>query len=260
MQGIRGIRTAKKIIENYCFDNIQDINLEGVIHAESGFIQYKPLKGAQGQIVMNKNNAIITVNSNIVNKQKQRFVLAHELGHLLMHKNANRHSFNCDINAFLDWNSKRIEETEANLFAAELLMPSTLFKAECRKHNRISLAKLQSIAELFQTSITSTLIKFVDSGTHPTCLVFIKNGIIKWSRFSSDFPLNFINSNVRPLVGTVAREIIDGDDIPLHPEKVNALDWFGDDYNIEKYQNWRFNEECFCIPQYNTIISLIWCN
>lgn len=255
---IKGTRTAQKLINDLYFDEIEDIDLEGIAFLNNGFIEYKPLKGAEGQIVMNGKNAIITIDSGISSIQKQRFVLAHELGHLLMHKQTKHNFFNCDINAFLDWNSNRLEETEANYFAANLLMPKALFLRYCKKDSKFSMNTIYDISETFKTSITATLIRFVDIGTYPAALIFIKNGIIKWTKFSKDFPLKYVPPRTRPLTGTVARDIIDGDDMPDYPETIEAMGWFGNCSEIEQYQHRKFREQCFCIKRYDIVISLIW--
>jgi len=56
---------------------------------------------------------------------RQRFTVAHEIGHLLLGHTGK--------NFILDLNSKKPEEIEANQFAAELLMPSPFLKADIKK-------------------------------------------------------------------------------------------------------------------------------
>ncbi len=63
-------------------------------------------------------------------KQRQRFTIAHELGHFLLHKDDLLHvdEGNVEAMAFRDETSTRgtdIKEIQANQFAAELLMPSS---------------------------------------------------------------------------------------------------------------------------------------
>lgn len=72
---------------------------------------YVPLKGVNGFYQFYENNHIIYIN-NQLNADKQKYVLAHELGHLLLHKDI-RQQYSNNIELF---------EYEANLFAYELLI------------------------------------------------------------------------------------------------------------------------------------------
>lgn len=76
----------------------------------------------------------------VVNKkhklQRQRFTIAHELGHLLMHGYTTPHADGEQRIRFRDGNSSlgtESEEVEANQFAAELLMPAALLVPKLRE-------------------------------------------------------------------------------------------------------------------------------
>jgi len=71
--------------------------------------------------VTNGNFLFIGYNSKH-NKHRQRFTVAHEIGHLLLGHTSN--------NFILDFYSRNPEEIEANQFAAELLMPLAMLKED----------------------------------------------------------------------------------------------------------------------------------
>ena len=73
--------------------------------------------------------AIIVNNSNNISVERKIFTIAHELGHLILHKN----SFNGKI---AEENSK--EEKEADMFAAEFLMPEKAFEKKWEAYKGIS--------------------------------------------------------------------------------------------------------------------------
>jgi hypothetical protein len=78
-----------------------------------------------------EEDAIITVNSNLTYPGQKRFVIAHELGHFFLHPNARQFDA-VDAAQATNWSEgQAVEEYEANLFAAELLMPYFMF-AELR--------------------------------------------------------------------------------------------------------------------------------
>ena len=67
-----------------------------------------------------KRKSMIHLNSNI-SEEEQRIVLAHELGHAVMHK-----GYNCIFLSRYTYMTKDIYEHQANLFAASLLLPDTV--------------------------------------------------------------------------------------------------------------------------------------
>ena len=78
-----------------------------------------PLEGVRGFYQYFQRNNIIYLDERL-SETEQRFVLAHELGHMFLHKRANA--------IFMDtrtqFNTDKFEK-EANTFAIELLVPDT---------------------------------------------------------------------------------------------------------------------------------------
>ena len=77
---------------------------------------YVPLVGVNGFYNYYKRNHIIYINENL-SEVEQRITLAHELGHLFLHKNTN--SIYLNTTTYL--NTQRLER-EADIFASELLI------------------------------------------------------------------------------------------------------------------------------------------
>lgn len=94
---------------------------------------------------------------------RQRFTIAHELGHLLLHRYTTPHADGRHIR-FRDEESSKgsvREEVEANQFAAELLMPEELVRANLRasvdladdtKDNE-AVRRLTRLAKRFEVSV-----------------------------------------------------------------------------------------------------------
>lgn len=91
-----------------------------------------------GVIVIKNDQAIIGVNRTH-HPNRQRFSIAHELGHYLLHRDY-AHVFVDTVHAFFrDGNSTKgtdTQEIEANAFAAELLMPKDIVVRYVRE-NRV---------------------------------------------------------------------------------------------------------------------------
>ncbi|CAG7650333.1 hypothetical protein PAESOLCIP111_06054 [Paenibacillus solanacearum] len=91
-------------------------------------VQYQPFEGElSGLLFRNEDESevIIGVNSSH-SVNRQRFTIAHELGHFLLHKGNEMHVDRGFKLNFRDENSSKAinpEEVEANAFAAALLMP-----------------------------------------------------------------------------------------------------------------------------------------
>lgn len=120
-------------------------------------ITYEPYEGdVSGMLYRSDEGApLIGVNSTHAST-RQRFTVAHEIAHLVMHEGT---SIFVDRFARVNWrnNTSNSEEIEANAFAAELLMPRGLVarevKAALTKEEGITPEKLASrLAKTFRVS------------------------------------------------------------------------------------------------------------
>ena len=105
-----------------------------------------PSSDLAGALLVDHDDAVIVVNRENP-KQRQRFTLAHEFGHFLLHREPGDAIFHRDERS--SQGTDRIE-IDANAFAAELLMPAD----EVRQR----VAKLESI-DLLNDSMASELAK-----------------------------------------------------------------------------------------------------
>jgi Zn-dependent peptidase ImmA (M78 family) len=104
-----------------------------------------------------KSSAIIGVNSR-QHPNRQRFTIAHELGHFLLHTGDKVHvDRGFEVRLRSDESSKGtdIDEKEANLFAAELLMPKAFVEKDIADIQAVDLMEektIKSLAEKYQVS------------------------------------------------------------------------------------------------------------
>lgn len=115
---------------------------------ESGYLEYAPTCGSASnyRIVVNKRHP----------PERRRFSVAHELAHFLLHKDdrsvsirSERFHRSDDHFEYLE-KSDRLQEKEANAFAANLLMPTNLFKPAYQRLDGdvAKLAKLFFVSEI----------------------------------------------------------------------------------------------------------------
>lgn len=131
-------------------------------------IRYEPFDGEMSGMVHRspEGKAIIGVNSSH-SRERRRFTIAHELGHLLLHADE---AFHVDekfrIEEFLMYRNGSsslatdAREIEANQFAAELLMPSHMLKAHLVSLlGGVDMDAIDELAGLFDVSIQAMTIR-----------------------------------------------------------------------------------------------------
>jgi Zn-dependent peptidase ImmA (M78 family) len=122
------------------------------------------------------DHAVIGVNSTHA-PTRQRFTLAHEIGHYVLH--AGQPMFVDSFVTRVNWRNgeSNLEETQANQFAAELLMPRELVAREVdraltRKQTIDAQGLASQLAELFNVSQQSMEFRLANLGVlDPAALV-----------------------------------------------------------------------------------------
>lgn len=102
--------------------------------------------------ILNREKKKIYIND-AENHKRQRFTIAHEIGHLRLH-NESEIDYRTSINDPKNW-----KEYEANRFAAELLMPEAPFIEKWNKHQDLDI-----VASFFGVSIPAASIRAYSLG------------------------------------------------------------------------------------------------
>lgn len=130
-----------------------------------------------------------------VSPQRQRFTIAHELGHFVLHRDR-QPRFNCDKESvYSGHETMRLIEREADDFAGNLLMPGDRLR-EWISNRRIDLHVLSAIAKRFQVSFEALCIRFIKFTPQRAILVYWDNGYAKYEWRSSSTRAS--NSSVKP--------------------------------------------------------------
>ena len=142
--------------------------------------------------------------------ERQRFTIAHELGHLILHR-GQQQSFNCDKESvYSGIDTIRTIEREADDFASNLLMPGDLLR-DWISNQRIDLRALSAIAKRFQVSFEALCIRFIKFTTQRAILVYWDNGFVKYEWRSSSAiktraRIRRTDDPQEPLPGTLAAD------------------------------------------------------
>lgn len=255
---------AQQLLENCGLDEITDLGMDLFVAGLDAMLIEEELTNCDGKIIFGNSKAVIKVNSRIQFSERKRFVAAHEIGHLIMHRNMQLPDdtfSNFNIIAGMEKALKNgRQELEANEFASELLMPEKLFLKEA-KGKKFSPLLIKHLAERFKTSLTATVFRYLQLDLHPICLVFIENGRVKYWKKSDDLKIWFGDfTRLAPPSDSVAAEYIekDYDFVYKLEEKVQTISkstWF----NLGEYdEDSDFYEYCIPTKRYKSILSIIW--
>lgn len=163
----------------------RDIDVEAIAYYVGLRVKRRCLKCCEAMITGLGNRGIISVNPGGM-PQRERFSIAHELGHWARHRGETVACRATDIGKFSKTNEV---ERAADQYAADLLMPWPMFKAECHQHRRLDLKALKAVAGVFNTSQTATLIRMIDSGVYPTAIMISHGtGGRKWHKSAAGIP------------------------------------------------------------------------
>jgi len=147
--------------------NLEDLLQERNIHYRESYIGIdncgKEILGACKSQGLKK---MIVSSPNIKYPARKRFTVAHEMGHLLLH-HGNKI---CNATDFDRWDDKHIKESEANWFAAELLLPYSAVICEIKRSD-LNFSFVEKLAQQYQTSLSATAIRLAKLDTGMSAVV-----------------------------------------------------------------------------------------
>lgn len=256
------VKTASDLLSNFGIDDPSQIEIEEVVHALDIPFKQVPMKGCLGRIIHGKEKSMIAINSDIQFESRKRFTIAHELGHYLMHRKDN-YNHNESINT-VSWNSTKnkykitLQESEANQFASELLLPTDQFKKAIEQPH-FSPDLIRTISDMFKVSRSSVIYRFTEVEKHPLCVFYTQANKVKYWRKSSDFRYSIKDlTNISPPTDSVSAEYFNDGRIYSVKDAVQDIDkstWL----NVHKdYANDTFYEFCMVYSSANLALSVIW--
>ena len=145
-------QAAQRVLDELRIDELP-IPVDKIASRLGAVISYEPFEGKgdlSGMLVRDKNRAVIGINS-AHPLVRQRFSIAHEIGHLRLHRGDvfvdQAVRFNRDVKSSLAVDQ---QEIEANQFAAALLMPQKLVAEAVKKRilKKPNISESALIAEL----------------------------------------------------------------------------------------------------------------
>ncbi len=141
-------------------------------------------ENTDGCLKKTKDGWVIIYNEAIKYPGRINFTIAHEFGHYILHRKKYPHGLNCDKNDINRDDNVKSVEREANIFASYLLMPFDDFRETSKKYP-FSIELFRALVDRYNTSLTATVIRWIDMTDKMAMAVFSDNGFIEWKKQST---------------------------------------------------------------------------
>ena len=242
-------RAPQILLDELGITDPEDIDIEAIGEYIGATVVYERLKGCEARIVGTNRRAIITVDQDSP-RARQRFSVGHELGHWMHDRGTVAFACNTD-KVSGPWHELHDAEARANRYAANLLLPTKMFKPRAAVARNMVFDTVRSLSAIFGTSITATAIRLVEHGPFPAMLVCNDKERRKWFVRGPDLPESLwpIDS---PGGNTIAYDLLHG--TPTHsPADVYADQWLA---RTERY-SYSLREDSIRGPA-DQVLSLLW--
>lgn len=243
---------AAKLLDRFGINQPQDIVLEDLAYALGVEIVFQALAGAEAHLVRVGDKGGITVSTRIRERGRQRFAIAHEMGHWMLHEGRTQF-FRCTAEDMRDYESSS-EEIEANVFASELLMPVRMMNPTFRT-TQPGLNIPREMAETFDVSLTAATLRYVTKFKFPLMVAFSSNGCVNWWRRNEELmEYIYLERGQRLMPGSRAVAVAAGDPPDLEMVEVAWEAWFP---HLDARAG-TLREQSLRFDQYDMQMSLLW--
>lgn len=247
---------ANRIVAELGITSPQEVAIEDIAWMRGALVCHERLDKAAARLVVRGSKSVITVSTALRSHGQRRFAVAHELGHLELHRDRNDVNLclSSDLEEGLGGQRQTAEpEKEASEFASALLMPSELFRRRCERQTP-SIALVSQLAADFETSLTATAIRYMSFCSEECAVVWSQSRRIRWYRGTHDFGYHVkVHDDLDPY--SIAVDFFEGKSLPRRGTTVDASCWlapgrYRDDAMIV--------EDSIAIPSLDAVLSLLW--
>ncbi|MCZ8356183.1 MAG: ImmA/IrrE family metallo-endopeptidase [Cyclobacteriaceae bacterium] len=247
-------------------NSLIQLPLPDLVLARDCFYEEVNLKSCDGRFMFSNNQGIISINSLMRDKKKKRFVIAHELAHYELHKDLENSSDN--QLKFFNWFKMGGHEKEANEFAAELLMPTKIFR-NFIKGKEVNPNLFENISDEFQVTIQNVLLNWIRASNQNAMIVCVINNKVRWWKMSEpmadkDHPyiprwvdyVPRITSNLSPPVDSVVGQMFKEKELNVIEsyDQIEKSTWF----KVKPKEDRPMFEYAVLVPHLKFALSLIW--
>lgn len=230
------------------------INPENVAKRLGLGVEYCDSSGFEGALVCSKETraGTILVKKSIREDGRRKFTIAHEIGHYVLPHHGAEGSV-CGSKDVESWDrSLPDEESEANDFAGELLIPRSLIEPPL-VGSKPTLHLIREISRVFDTSLTASAFRIVGLTSFRAAIVWSTNGVIRWFKASEEF-MAFVSVKDPVAEGTYAYDCFRGARVPDDLKSVRADLWLAESSRNPEY----VQEHSIWLPSYDSVLTLLY--
>lgn len=155
------------------------------------------LKNAYAYFRIRKSRKVIFLNNLIVGTEKEKFTIAHELGHYFLPNHLEKIDDMYTRTDYMYKNKRKKIETDVDKFATELIMPSKYINPELERISLRNFRQLQELTKKYEVSLTSLLCKYVDMNSESMALLCYENNKQKWQyKVFDDFKFEIYDGEI----------------------------------------------------------------
>ncbi len=193
----------------------------------------------------------IFYNNAIRSTGRINFTLGHEFGHYLLHRLAYPDGIRCGEQDFVQWDSAYGQiEHQANVFAANLLMPLDDFRRQVAPSSKIDLDMISHCSDRYCVSLIAAALRWLSYTEKRSVLVVSRDGYILWSRSST--PALKTGAYFRTSAGPIAIPVAS-----LAAQRLNADSRGTKDHGAGIWFSEPVSEMTIFSEQYDFVISLL---
>jgi len=239
--------SASKIINNFGISEPEHIRIRDIAFELGATVIEERLKRAAASIVKVGDHATIRI-SPLDSPERQRFSIAHELGHFEMEhvESIQKACSDADMRSWY----RNTQETQANFFASELILPKSLVEKRCDV-KKVDFNPIKKIANDFRVSLTATAIKFVRLCPEQCAVVFSSGDKVQWSYRSEDW-WPFIQNGKKLDERTVAYDFFRNKSLADDPVGIDGDAWIEND-GVDLIM-----EHSIGSPVHRFVLSILW--
>lgn len=228
----RRLTLPERILQHLGVERPGDIDVEAIAWQLGAKVKYRTLHSCEARIVGSGDRAIISVDDRMP-PRRQRFSIAHELGHWHHHRGR------CLICRAEDIGNNRRGATDpervADAYASDMVVPRYLLDPMLRDIPKPTLKAVRELATAFNTSLTAMVIKIIEANRYPLMLICHGEGGRKWFKASASIPSRWF-PNGELDADSFAFQVLFGDGTEdAFPRRIGADAWF-DRAGADRYE------------------------
>lgn len=143
------------------------VDVEKIARKEGATVKFERFNSEISGLLLRRGTSATIAVDETQAKTRQRFTIAHELGHLMLHDGEELRvdrTFRLNLRSPRSETAEDVEEVEANAFAAMLLMPRPFLLSDLEDHS-IDLddeGEIKTLAKRYEVSAWSMTIRLIN--------------------------------------------------------------------------------------------------